>query len=225
MTNNNLRIATYKDLLLVDSIESSERMVNISVELEDCICIYQQDDMLPYVGHDLWVREGVAIRLKMIIKKLKLINPDYRLKIVYGFRHPEIQSFYFNRRKNNLRKINLDMSEDELNELTNTMTAYPETAGHPTGGAVDVTITTEYGDLDMGTGISDFSDPEKVKTYCDYLTPDQKNNRKLLHDLIVGASFAPYYGEWWHFSYGDKEWAWFYKEPNAIYKQINFRTV
>lgn len=75
----------------------------------------------------------------------------------------------------------------------------------------------------MGTGISDFSDIEKVKTHYYYLTNQQKENRKLLHDLMILENFAPYYGEWWHFSYGDKEWAWFYNKKNALYKKIFFK--
>lgn len=35
----------------------------------------------------------------------------------------------------------------------------------------------------------------------------QKENRFLLQDLMLLVGFAPYYGEWWHFSYGDREWA------------------
>jgi D-alanyl-D-alanine dipeptidase len=34
---------------------------------------------------------------------------------------------------------------------------------------------------------------------------------------MVAAGFAPFYGEWWHFSYGDREWAAVYGEPAALY--------
>ena len=222
-SNLNLKIATFKDLLLVRTLESGEKMINISNTLKNCICIYQQSDMFLYVGNDLWVRESVANKLQKIADNLKKSYPELFLKVVYGFRHPEIQEFYFIRRKNSLKLVNKNMGEETLNELVNTMTAYPETAGHPTGGAVDITICTENNELDMGTRISDFSDPEKIKTYCDYLNNEQKRNRKILHDLMVSEEFAPYYGEWWHFSFGDKEWAFFYSKPCAIYGKIDFR--
>lgn len=220
----NLKIPKYKDLILVDTLESGEKMVNISNLLKDCVCVYQQQDMIPYVGRDLWVREIVASKLQLVSNELRESYPAYRLKIVYGFRHPNIQELYFKKRKELLRTENNEMSEEDLNELTNTMTACPETAGHPTGGAVDVTICTEFNDdLDMGTGISDFSDLEKIKFACNYLSYEQKANRKLLQKLMISKGFAPYYGEWWHFSYGDREWAWFYDKPRALYRKIYFQ--
>jgi D-alanyl-D-alanine dipeptidase len=75
----------------------------------------------------------------------------------------------------------------------------------------------------MGTGIADFSEEEKIKTFYKGLSDEQKQNRMLLHDLMVDVGFAPFYGEWWHFSYGDKEWAAFYKHSESLYSPINFR--
>lgn len=224
MQSNKIKIAKYKDLLNIEAIDNGEQMVNLSQSYKDLVCKYQQQDMATYVGEDIWVRQTVASKLQKISYNLKKIRPEYKLKIVYGFRHPEIQRSYFEKRKENLRIENLNISEDDLNEITNSMTAFPETAGHPTGGAVDITITTNLGDLDMGTNISDFSDTEKIKTYSKNINTDQKLNRKILHDLMIEENFAPFYGEWWHFSYGDKEWAWFYDKKSAYYNQINFQT-
>ncbi len=227
MKTDALKIANYSDLKIVLTVESNEEMVNISELLKNCVCVYlpQSQDMIRYVGNDLWVRKSVAEKLSRISNTLQSILPDHKLKIVYGYRHLEIQKDRFLKRKEDLRKIHLMMDEEDLNELANTQTANPETAGHPTGGAVDITITTPDGDLDMGTEYADFSKTEEIKTFCPYLTETQKHNRELLHDLMVAEEFAPFYGEWWHFSYGDKEWAWFYDKPHAIYSQLNFQTI
>ncbi|MEY2671667.1 MAG: hypothetical protein RL687_84 [Candidatus Parcubacteria bacterium] len=223
----NIKIANYADLKPVKVIESGEKMINITHELPNCECVYlpQSNDMIQYVGYDLWVRESVAVKLKRISILLQSIYPQYKLKIVYGYRHLEIQTKRFYLRKDKLKIEHSKLSEDELLELTNTMVANPETAGHPTGGAVDLTITTPDGDLDMGTEYADFSMPEEIKMFCPHLSEDQKSNRKFLHDLMITEEFAPFYGEWWHYSFGDKEWAWFYNKPNAIYSQIEFRTI
>ncbi|MCC6448131.1 MAG: hypothetical protein IT215_05535 [Chitinophagaceae bacterium] len=222
-----LKIANYSDLKNIKVVDSKENMVNISTFLKNCFCTYlpQSQDMIRYVGNDLWVRRTVALKLARISNSLKDKFPNYRLKIVYGYRHLEIQTNRFQLRKDEFRKLHPTMNDDDLNELANTQTAHPETAGHPTGGAVDITITTPDGDLDMGTEYADFSKSEEIKTFYPHLTNVQKENRKLLHDLMVTEEFAPFYGEWWHFSYGDREWAWFYNKPNAIYSQLNFRTI
>ena len=38
---------------------------------------------------------------------------------------------------------------------------------------------------------------------------------------MLEEGFAPYDGEWWHFSFGDKEWAFYYKKDKALFNQIN----
>ncbi|QQR69366.1 MAG: hypothetical protein IPI58_01405 [Alphaproteobacteria bacterium] len=39
---------------------------------------------------------------------------------------------------------------------------------------------------------------------------------------MTSVGFAPFDGEWWHFSYGDREWAKYYGRSHAIYSQIAF---
>lgn len=34
-------------------------------------------------------------------------------------------------------------------------------------------------------------------------------------------NFAPYYGEWCHFSYGDREWAAFYGQAKTLYAPLH----
>ena len=161
--------------------------------------------------------------MKKVSESLQSKFPGFQLKIVYGYRHPKIQEEYFLKQKELLRKIYISASEKELDELTHSFVAVPSIAGHSTGGAIDLTITTPNGDLDMGTKIADFSNPLLIKTFSNQATDLQLSNRKLLHDLMVEQNFAPFYGEWWHFSFGDKEWAWFYDQPNAIFDQIELR--
>lgn len=224
MANN--KIANYLELKSIANTPGEDEiaMVNISKFLTNSVCEYLLPDMIPYLGQDIWVRKTVAEKLEIVQRNLSKIDSSYKLKVVYGYRHPEVQKKWFNKIKNELRLKHVNMDESSLDELANTMVAHPETAGHPTGGAVDLTITTPTGDLDMGTIYADFSDPGKFKMFSDKITKKQMNNRMFLHNLMIEQEFTPYYGEWWHYSYGDKEWAWFYKKPNALYEQIEFST-
>lgn len=54
----------------------------------------------------------------------------------------------------------------------------------------------------------------------DHITEEQAYMRGMLHDVMLMEGFAPFYGEWWHFSYGDREWAVFYDSLEAIYAPI-----
>lgn len=220
-----MKIATYKDLIKIKTLESGEEMVNISEELINCICVCHKPDMLKYTSSDIWTRKGVVVKLHNIAQKLRKKFPDYKLKIVYGYRHPSIQKKYFLQRRRIEQFINKNLKEEKLNQITHEKVAFPLVAGHPTGGALDLTIITSKGELNMGTGIAEYSDLEKIKTFSLLINEKQKNNRKLLHDLMLSEGFAPFCGEWWHFSFGDKEWAWFYNKPNAIYDQIDFKSI
>ena len=177
--------------------------------------------MQKYLGENIIVRETVAKKLLEISKKLKAVNSDFRLRVVYGYRHPDVQLKYFKNKKLEIQKNNLTDTEDELNEKTHIFVADPRVGGHQSGGAVDITITTPKGDLDMGTKIADYSNEEKIQTFSLQVTEEQENNRKLLHGLMVSEEFAPFYGEWWHFSYGDLEWAAFYKKEKSLYSTTN----
>ncbi len=219
------KIASYKERLSMRVIECGEGMVNISNTLQGkIICKHENSEMAKYTGDSIWVRKTVGDMLEQVSASLVRLHPAYKLKVVFGFRHPEVQKFYFERRKEILRPANQNLTEDELEELADSMSANPKVAGHAAGAALDITITTPEGDLDMGTGISDFSNIEKVQTLYPHLTEGQKKNRMLLNKLMQEVGFAPYYGEWWHFSYGDREWACFYNKSHAIYDIINFQT-
>ena len=61
---------------------------------------------------------------------------------------------------------------------------------------------------------NEYLDESILKTF-------EYNNRMLLRKVMMQAGFAPYDGEWWHFSYGDKEWAYYYKKKRYLYPQVN----
>lgn len=214
------KIVTYDELISIKSGENNEPLVSLSVECPDIICEYEKTDMIPVVGEEIYVRKSVAEKLSKINKKIKEISETFQLKVVYGYRHPDIQEKYFENKKNELKKKNPNLDEKEIKSLTHNFVAVPEVSGHPTGGAIDITIVDDECMVDMGTLIADFSDEEKIKTFTENITEEQKKNRMILHDAMISEEFAPFYGEWWHFSYGDKEWAFFYNKERSLYSPI-----
>ncbi len=215
-----IKIATYKDLRNIKVRENDERFVVVSKFDPEIKAKYFMEDMKSFFDGQIVVREGLAKKLAKANKKLKMINSDLTLFVSYGYRSLKIQKKYFEKEYNNFKKLNEKLGESALMELAHKHIAVPEVAGHPTGGAVDLTIfdTKEKEFLDMGGKIADFSN-DKLATFSSGLTFKQKKNRALLHSIMVEQDFCPFYEEWWHFSFGDKEWAWFYGKQSAIYKQ------
>ncbi len=94
---------------------------------------------------------------------------------------------------------------------------------HNTGGAVDIEIITSEGQLvDMGMALQDWTrvDPEICLTDCRSISIEAKKNRKLLLEIMQAQGFINYPTEWWHFSYGDRYWAYHQPVQQAIYNSI-----
>lgn len=215
------KILDYNDIIKYPAGTSTEKLVSVAQYNTSITMQYMKADMLDITGNTIFVRDIIAHKLANI--QTLLDNTKLHLKVVYGYRHPDIQIKYFLDRKQALAQQNPRLSSKELDYLTHNFVAIPDIAGHPAGAAVDVTIANlQDKDIDMGTKIADYSNSDTIKTYALQLTPEQKKNRTLLHNLMVDEGFAPFYGEWWHFSYGDREWAAFYNKK-ALYGAIDFR--
>lgn len=217
------RILGYDDVAKYAAGNSSEPLVDVTTYDATITTEYIKKDMIEITGDSIYVRDAIARKLAKVESLLR--DRGYRLKVVYGYRHPKVQQRYFDQRKAAIITQRSDMKGDELDRYTHNFVAVPDIAGHPAGAAVDLTIINADGSyVDMGTGIADYSSEEKIRTYASGLSSEQLLNRQLLHDLMVGEGFAPFYGEWWHFSYGDREWAAFYNKK-ALYGAVDFQTV
>ena len=217
-------LLTAADLLRVTVSENKASLVGIRARLPFLRVEYEKEDMLAYTGDDILVREDLIPLIEQAYQELQDKLPGHNFLIRYGYRHPEVQQRYFDTRYDIHKAENPELDEVALIELTHTQVALPTVAGHPTGGAIDLTIINgEDKEFDMGTGIADYREPEKCFTYSDNITAEQAKNRAFLADIMLNAGFAPYNGEWWHFSYGDREWACFYDKPHTLYEQIEYR--
>ncbi len=213
-------IPTLAELRKIEVHDNGEPMVSLN-ELEPLIvCYSKMEDMFPFTGKQIFVRATVRDKLLAMQKELTAFNPKMKLLIYYGYRHPQIQALYFQEIGNKIKKEGEDPVLFE--ERVNLFIAHPSVAGHPTGGAIDASIVLNDEELDMGCKIFDFDQPNKIVTFSDEISEAQLANRILLLNLFQRAGFAPFYGEWWHFSYGDREWAIQFHSPHACYGQIDF---
>ena len=223
MTDNlqTKRILSYDDVAPYLPGVSHEPLVDVTTYDASIVARYAKPDMTPLVGDTLYVRDGLAKRLARVQAGLR-VRGYGGLKVVYGYRHPDVQKKYFEARRQALHISRPELEDEALDRYTHNFVAVPDIAGHPAGGAVDLTIINRDGSaVDMGTAIADYTDERKIQTYASGLSEVQIMNRTLLHDAMVAEGFAPFYGEWWHFSYGDREWAAFY-DKSALYGPIEF---
>jgi zinc D-Ala-D-Ala dipeptidase len=168
----------------------------------------------------VYVRSELAVRMKIAAESL---SDTYKLVIRAGHRPIEVQKRILTDCANDYKRAHPEVSDAEALEHARDFVSDPDLTlpPHVCGAAVDVTILdTASGQLlDFGSKLND--DSEKSFIYYPYLSEQQKSNRLLLVAVMLNAGLASCKPEWWHFSYGDQVWAWFYGEEKSLYSPVD----
>lgn len=177
----------------------------------------------PHGGYGL-LRSGVLDRL---CRAQAQLPEGLHLLIVEGYRPAALQEIYFAEYAGELRRAHPDWPADLVEAQASRYISPPHVAPHPAGAAVDLTLCTDHGELDLGTPVN--ASPEKSAGGC-YLAAPQvtgpaRANRDLLAAVLTGAGLVNYPTEWWHWSYGDRYWAYTTGAAQARYGLIDSRTV
>jgi D-alanyl-D-alanine dipeptidase len=163
------------------------------------------------------LRTGVVDRL---VTAQSLLSPQYRLLIVEGYRPRALQDRYFQEHLQRLRRARPDESEAVLYRMASTYISPPEIAPHVAGAAVDVTLCGVDGaELWMGTEMND-TDTTVCHTASPDISREARANRDMLCDALAAAGLVNYPSEWWHWSYGDRYWAYATGARAACYGAI-----
>ena len=214
------KFLTYAELSKIPVIDNHEPMVCVGPAYGISI-LSIDDEMMKYTGKDIFVRKSVAVKLREAQYVLDTLMPNGKLQLVYGYRHLDIQKKMFEQIRNKLLNAGPYDDEEQIRELVHFSVAVPDVAGHPTGGAVDVRTLRDGLKLDMGTEVDDFSKTSYV--HSPFISRSAWHNRQILRICMTTVGFAPCDAEWWHFSYGDREWAKYYDCTHAIYDQLAFQ--
>ena len=213
------KMLRYADYANVPVVEVEEVVLFEAVPQQGVLRVEHLDtEMSELTGGSIFVRRPVVDLLYWAGQELKNLDRSLTLRVIYGFRALEVQTRLFEEAKAELAERYPD--DDELTEVAHRRVAVPSVAGYPTGGAVAVDLLRDGVPVDLGT-------PAMVAhqdsfTFSPFVSREAWENRQLLRRAMMAAGFAPYDGEWWHFSYGDKEWARFYRKPGALFDQVSF---
>ncbi len=214
------KMRKFRDYAGIPCVDNAEPLV--AIEQTDNLRTRQIDPrMLVITGTEIYVRTKVAEKLASVAEMIAKTS-GFALEVVYGYRDLAIQQSTFDDIISEIKAKGFEGTEAELFEEAHRSIAVPSVAGHPTGGAVDVQIWGQGKPLKMGTDIWDFS-PDSY-TFSPFIDQESWGNRQLLRSVMQDFEFTPFDGEWWHFSYGDKEWAAANNQPQAIYEQVTYRT-
>ena len=187
---------------------------------------------LQYSMPECYLREGAYERLVTAAENLPR---GWRLVVWDGWRPPKLQTKLFEILEARIAKEKPFLSPEAVREETSIFVALPSTdpmtvSGHCTGGAVDLSIADDKGRLlEMGGLFDEPTERSFSRHYEDLLgktgkldIKEQKalENRRLLISLMEEAGFSNYPEEWWHFDYGNRNWALRTGAPHALYSFI-----
>jgi D-alanyl-D-alanine dipeptidase len=163
-----------------------------------------------------FARESVADRLALADT---FLPAGIRLHVVEGVRPVESQQAIWDEYRAKLEQLHPGMPSRDVDVLASRFFSPIEVAPHVAGAAVDLTLVGAHGPLDLGTPID--ATPEQSSGACFFaatnISREARTNRSLLADVLTSAGLVNYPTEWWHWSYGDRYWAFVENWPNALY--------
>ena len=168
------------------------------------------------------VRKAVFDKVGRISKRLD--KEDKTLVIRSAWRSFGHQRLLWEERVVALQKEYPKKQIEEIEELVSYFIAPPSKSMHSTGGAVDALIYDLKHDCVMRFGTNDgltMNLNDKCYPYHPYITPEAKNNRRLLIGLFEEENFVVDIKEYWHFDYGNVAWATEKEKEHAIYGVID----
>ena len=157
--------------------------------------------------------------LKRLQQAAGTLENRYRLIIRAGHRPIQVQKWVLQAVMDDYKKHHPTTPDSEALAHARMYVSDPEIKlpPHCCGAAVDLDLfdTTLSQPVDFGSPVNE--DSEISHLHYDNITDEQKKNRMYLLRVMLEAGFSSYYAEWWHYSYGDQIWAWFYGHPSCLY--------
>lgn len=186
--------------------DCGEGLVRI-VDYVDGAIIQMTEMRRRFPDETLYARRSIAEQLASVSQEIC----PMRLKFFDAFRSIEFQQKWFDNVYDEVRRKNPDWNEKQVRAEAFIYVFPPSwdlqtPPPHITGGAIDLTLIDRDGnELDMGTKYAEFDNP-LMYTNQRGVSKEQRENRILLVGSMARNGFVNYPGEWWHFSFGDREW-------------------
>ncbi len=155
-----------------------------------------------------------------------MLSNKHYLVVFDAWRPYEVQLELYRRLKEELQAKRILNIEKELSLYVDTPSKDAmKPSNHLTGGAIDLTIATKEVHLNMGTCFDDFSEGSRTDAYENMtdLNDEElliRENRRMLKRIMENAGFANYSEEWWHYDYGNQNWAKSVGKHMAFYRGV-----
>ncbi len=176
-----------------------------------------------------YLRSGLY---ELLCKAQERLPDGLRLCVYEGWRSLELQQKLFDDRFNVLKKDFSNWTYEKLFWetcrlvspvilLDGSRNVFP----HSTGGAVDIYLIDQDDNLiDMGLSVANwFDDIDGGLSVTDSvkISPLTLKNRQLMSQALTAVGLVNYPNEYWHWSYGDRYWAYITHNSTAFYGAVD----
>ena len=221
-TKEKLLIADPK-ILKISIKENNEPIIDLNGQTNIVIDVYNRGNNFDYTK----MRKSVYEKL---IKAQSLLPNNLKFCLYEGYRSLTLQKELFEERYIQIKNLHNKWNHEEVFiETTKFVSPVINLDGsqnippHSTGGAIDVYLVNDSGQMiDMGVTIDNFQDQDGslYQTDSKIISLDAQKNRQFMNKALSMVGFINYPTEYWHWSFGDRYWAYYTNNEYAIYGSI-----
>lgn len=157
--------------------ENQEELASIKGIHKDILVDESRSQIMNQSDFFCHARRSVAEMLK---EAAGYLPPGYQILIKEAYRPLSQQKKSFETAYQDYKKMYPARSDEEIYKMTCQFVAPVKVAGHPTGGAIDLTLLKDGEEQDMGTVYNAVPlEPEnRTYLYSDYISEEARRNRK-----------------------------------------------
>lgn len=211
-------------ILAIPIIENQEAVIDLKYQTE---IVYGPSPEIPNNTDYTKLRKTVYEKLK---QAQSLLPKGFYFCLYEGYRSLQLQTMLFDNRFKKIQEQHFHWSADEIFletiKLVSPVINQDGTKNippHSTGGAIDVYLLNEQGiAIDMGIHPKDWmEDDGRISLTSSYLiSKAAQENRKMMSQVLSAVGFVNYPTEYWHWSYGDRYWAYHKNKAYAIFGSV-----
>lgn len=198
--------------------ECGEQLVNLASWKEGFQIDFSRKQIANRSVHFSKIRLTIAEKL---IQARQLLPEQFDFLIKECYRPPETQEKSFINVLEYVKKKYDTLTEDQQYTEACKICAPLDVAPHPTGAAVDLTLIDKHTgeEIDMGTTYNATPIDTNNATFLNAtnISKEAQRTRSILKEVLCAVGLVNYEPEWWHWSYGDKYWAFQTSQEYAIY--------
>lgn len=204
---------------------SDERLVDFR---QQSIIAYGPSPEIPNNQDYTYVRQTVYDKL---VAANRHLPKGYHFCLYEGYRSLALQKMIFDKQFSNVQQRHSDWSEEQVFQETIKLVSpvvnrdgSANIPPHAMGSAIDVYLLDDEGNaVDMGIHPKDWMEDAGgilSLTASTVISKEAQAHRHMMSKVLAAEGFVNYPTEYWHWSYGDRYWAYVKGKSQTIYDVV-----